>query len=927
MKKILAGWRHPLRVVAMAMAALSLAWGVALTEGLVAAMVGAALGVVAGELLGRSRLRLGVVAGGLGLLVLFAWKLGALLVGTEFLASWVGPGNALAGVGVVRFGSLAFGLIAAVRAVAVRKPAALAVEVALIAAAVTGVFASHRDGVIARPLWLSDWAWQEGIDPAQVFLAIGAVSVGLLCILLVAETKSGRALSSLIALALLAFLGVSVVNVVGAPTPASENVLGTSDAGTGQPPRHTQGDGGHGPNGQEGDAGDGGSQPRFDGAGDGPGSDASDDLPDTGTGFDVIDGGDGSASSTADGGDGGASGAMDGGDGDGGGASGGDAGDGSSAGGGDASDGDGASGGGQDGAGDMPMPMYPTDGAIDPNVPPPQDGGDYSPPQPSDQFNNNDGPSRSPYPVAVVVFDDDYSPPSGAYYFRQEIWSQIAGPRLVKTTRNDVDLDVVDDFPTVPTRLREVPGERGRTRVDARVALLVRNQTLPFGLESVVTFAPAQNPNPQRFSRAYRFSSLAQSISLRDLIAVAGHGPPPPVDLAGDAGADDAAVDASADDALVTPAAPANAVPDDVALVDAARADASLAADAHRDVATGDAGVRWTGDVLRYYTTPHPDPRFRQLALRVLDEQFTEMHIPARLRDNQVVQASLINRWAYKEFIYSTRERHANVPDPTIDFLFGNRTGYCVHFAHAAVFLWRSLGIPSRISTGYHSDESNRRSGSSLIIRGGDAHAWPELFVRGHGWIVLDVAAERNLDPPGTPPDEDLQRILGEMARQLPPEPDAPPAQERPRPNPHYGRKVGFGLLGLLGAVLVGMYLVKLWRRLAPALAGARALPRVAYRAALDRLAEAGLSREYGESREAFAARVKAVAPSFAAMTDLHVSAGLGDPKRDVAATEAYSKEKWRELARAFAKELPANTKRWRRILGLLHPGQWLDAR
>lgn len=892
MKRLLAGWRHPLRVVAMAMAALSLAWGIALTEGLVAAMVGAAFGVVVGELLGRSRLRLGVVVVGVGLFVASAWQLGVVLLGTEALASWVGPGNALAAVGVLRFGSCALGLTTVVRAVAVRKPVALAVEVALIAAAVTGVFASHRDGVIARPLWLSDWAWQEGIDPAQVFLSIGAVSVGLLCVLLVAETKSGRALSSLLALALLSFLGVSMVNMVGAPTPPSENVLGTTDAGMGQPPRPSHADGGHGSGGDDPDGGDGGRRPRFDGGGDGQGQDASDDLPDGHTNFDVLDGGDSGMSHTVDGGDG--AGAVDGGDGEGGLAAGSDAGDG------------GAGGGGQDGSDDIPLPMYPTDGAIDPNVPPPQDGGDYNPPTPSEQFNNDDGPSRSPYPVAVVVFDNDYSPPSGAYYFRQEVWSQLAGPRLVKTTRNDVDLDVADDFPTVPTRLRHVPSVRGRTRVDARVALLVRNQTLPFGLESVVTFAPSQNPNPQRFSRAYRFSSLAQSISLRELIAAAGHGPPPPVDLASDAGLGDTSRDAGADGG--------------VGGLQGASQDAATDRD-------GGTGLRWTSEVLRYYTTPHPDPRFRQLALRILDEQFAELHIPQRLRDNQVVQASLINRWAYKAFIYSTRERHANVPDPTVDFLFGNRTGYCVHFAHSAVYLWRSLGIPSRIGTGYHSDESNRRSGSALVIRGGDAHAWPELYVRDHGWIVLDVAAERNLDPPGTPPDEDLQRILGEMARQLPPEPDAPPTQEGSRPRPRYGRVVGLGLLGVLGSLVVGMYLVKLWRRLAPWVVGGRSLPRVAYRTALDRLAEAGLVRDYGESREAFAARVKDVVPSFVTMTELHVAARLGDPARDPATHEAYSAARWRGLMRDFQRELPVHTKRWRRILGLLHPAQWLDAR
>lgn len=835
-RRLLGGWRHPVRVLAMAMAALSLAWGVALTEGLIAAMVGAALGTVGGELLGRSRLRTGVTLAGLWLLTLVAWKGGALALTTEFLASEVGPGNALAGVGVVRFGTLAFALVAGLRAVAVRRPAALAFELGFIAVALAGVFASHRDGVIARPLWLSDWAWQQGIDPGQVFLAIGAGAVVLLAVLLVAEQKSGRALSALLALFGLSFLAVTVVNVVGAPTPHPESVLGLTDAGQGQPPRPTDGGTHHGP-----DNGDGGPRdPRE--RGDGGGANGSDAGDASATGGN--DAGDGGASGN-DGGDGSASG-NDGGDG---GSAGNDAGDG---GGGGDDAGDGGSGGGSDASADITMPMYPTDGSIDPNTPPPQDGGANRPP-PSEQLSDDQAPSNSPAPMAVVVLDNDYSPPSGAYYFRQEVWSQFNGVRLVETARNDVDRDIADEFPTFEQRVRDVVGTQGRTRVEGLVALLV-NHNSPFALESAVSFSPAQNPNPQRFQRAFRFSSLAQSVDYRRLL---GHN-------AGD--------------------------------------------------------PRWTPDVRAYYTTAHPDPRFAQLARRIVEQR-----LPQRLRRDPFAQALAIKLYLDHELIYSTRARHAGVPDPTLDFLFGDRTGYCVHFAHSAVFLWRSLGIPSRISTGYHSDESNRRGGSTLMLRGGDAHAWPELYVDGYGWIVLDIAAERNLDPPGQAPDEDLQRILGEMARQQPPVPNQPPSQQPLRPRPHhdYGRAVGYGLLAVIASVLAALYLVKLWRRVIPAFARPAALPRVTYRKALDLLAEAGLAREFGETRERFAARVGEVAPSFAKMTDAHLAAHFGDPQK----RETPTREAWRAMLRDVVRELPARTKTWRRVLGALNPASWLDAR
>jgi transglutaminase-like putative cysteine protease len=955
MKKLFSGWRHPLRALAMALAALSLAWGVALTEGLVAAMVGAVLGVVAGELLGRSRARLGVALGGVALFTLVTWLLGRTLTTTEALASMVGPGNTLAAVGVVRFGTLAFALTTGLRTLAVRRPSALALELGFIAAAVTTVFASHREGVIARPLWLSDWAWQEGIDPSHILLVIGAFAVVLLAVLLVAETKSGRAISSLLALAALAILAVLFINVVGAPTPHSESELGLTDAGMGEPPRRNldAGDGheprnGDGGNGNDPNQGDGGGANGGDG-GDGSagGADGSGDG-----GASAGDGGDsGSGTSAGDGGaDGGGGAGQD--AGDGGGGSGQDAGDGGGGAGQDA--GDGGSGAGRDAgdSGGLPPPL-PSDGSIG-EAPPPQDGGP-PPPPPSEQLNNDDqSPSNSPAPVAVVLLENDYSPPIGAYYFRQQAWSQFNGSRLVPTTRNDVDLDLLDEFPTLEQRVRNVPQRRGRTRVDATVALIAPHAN-PFALESAVTFAPAPNPNPQRFLRAWHFSSFATSADYREIIRNAPAIPPSWVASDGDAGVDggtqvprpSGGIDGGAPEPR--PRRPnrhrdagfdSGATLTDASTDSGARDASDDRTDAARDVAvrrvrrdaTGEERYRGTPydseETWAYYTAPHPDARFRALAQRILDQQFAAQHVPQRLRGNYFLQAFLIARWADHEFIYHTRSRHAGVPDPTIDFLFGNKTGYCVHFAHSMVYLWRSLGIPSRISTGYHSDESNRRGGSTIMLRGGDAHAWPEVYVDGYGWIVVDVAPERNLDPPGQAPDEDLQRILGEMARQQPPDPTRPPEEQRPpRVKHNYGRDIGYGALFILAGALVSLYLTKLWRRVAPVFASARTMPRVGYRRALDLLAEAGYAREYGETREHFAERVEAVSPTFKKLTEMHLAARLGDPKIDPGTREAFSKVKWKALLGETAGEIARSTKLWRRVLGWIHPASFLDAR
>src|SRR5581483_4406092 len=109
--------------------------------------------------------------------------------------------------------------------------------------------------------------------------------------------------------------------------------------------------------------------------------------------------------------------------------------------------------------------------------------------------------------------------------------------------------------------------------------------------------------------------------------------------------------------------------------------------------------------------------------------------------------------------------------------------------------------------------------------------------------------------------------------------------------------------------------------------AAARSATAATATAALDMLAEAGFSRTYGETREAFAKRVVARVPSFEQVTAMHMAARLGDPNADPARREEFSVETWRRLLKTFRTELPSVAPRWRRLLGLLHPASFFDAR
>lgn len=312
----------------------------------------------------------------------------------------------------------------------------------------------------------------------------------------------------------------------------------------------------------------------------------------------------------------------------------------------------------------------------------------------------------------------------------------------------------------------------------------------------------------------------------------------------------------------------------------------------------------WSREVWAHYTEyPRGDRRYGDLAGRIAS-RLAESH-----RTGALARALAVKVWLEKNGTYSRRSVHAEQGDPTASFLFGDLTGYCVHFAHAAAYLMRALGLPARVAGGYAVEEGRRGGGSTVMIRGVDAHAWPEVYLEGAGWVIVDIAPERVLDPPDAAADTSLQRRLGETLRNGPPEAE-PPGAAAPTVD---WRDVARVLAGLLLAALLGSHAVKFWRQVAPELGAPREAYRLAYRAALDRLAEVGLRRRFGETRESFAARAAAIAPSFAVLTPYHLAGALGS-------RAALDAGELRRLARAVAREAAAAVPAWKFLLGRLDP-------
>lgn len=107
-------------------------------------------------------------------------------------------------------------------------------------------------------------------------------------------------------------------------------------------------------------------------------------------------------------------------------------------------------------------------------------------------------------------------------------------------------------------------------------------------------------------------------------------------------------------------------------------------------------------------------------------------------RDDQTVQAALVH-FRTEPFFY-TIEPPLLGEDPTDEFLFETRRGFCEHYTAAFVVLMRAAGLPARVVIGYQGGEFNPGN-RSFIVRQSDAHAWAEVWLADRGWVRVDPTA------------------------------------------------------------------------------------------------------------------------------------------------------------------------------------------
>ncbi|MCP5115410.1 MAG: DUF3488 domain-containing transglutaminase family protein, partial [bacterium] len=127
-----------------------------------------------------------------------------------------------------------------------------------------------------------------------------------------------------------------------------------------------------------------------------------------------------------------------------------------------------------------------------------------------------------------------------------------------------------------------------------------------------------------------------------------------------------------------------------------------------------------------YLQLPELDPRIRQLA-----ERITATALDAH-RKAGIIESRLRN-----DYSYTLQLLEREVDDPISHFLFDRRQGHCEYFASAMAVMLRTVGIPSRVATGFQGGIYNPLSGWQ-VIRAADAHSWVEAWIPGSGWVTFD---------------------------------------------------------------------------------------------------------------------------------------------------------------------------------------------
>lgn len=184
-----------------------------------------------------------------------------------------------------------------------------------------------------------------------------------------------------------------------------------------------------------------------------------------------------------------------------------------------------------------------------------------------------------------------------------------------------------------------------------------------------------------------------------------------------------------------------------------------------RDKASVQAGTTATLSrefVLRYTEVPSNVAS----ALRTfLGQRSTRTALPNLSSKTPYEQAVMVQNY-FRGFDYDLKVAAGHSVTDIQSFL-RERRGYCEQFAGTFAAIMRQLGVPARVAVGFTPGEL--QADGLYHVRGEHAHAWPEIYLDGAGWVRFEPTPSR-----GGPGDEAYTGVAPEQAVSGNPEESAP---------------------------------------------------------------------------------------------------------------------------------------------------------
>ncbi len=165
--------------------------------------------------------------------------------------------------------------------------------------------------------------------------------------------------------------------------------------------------------------------------------------------------------------------------------------------------------------------------------------------------------------------------------------------------------------------------------------------------------------------------------------------------------------------------------------------------------------------LFRYYTQMPKGTLYdsiTELAKRITKDAVTPIDKVIAVRDFFMQKDKEGNR-IFRYSLKAGAPSDPNIPNASMlkNFIFKTHTGYCTYFAGASLFLLRSVGIPSRFTTGFATIDRSDKNKGWYWFYASQAHAWTQVYFPGYGWLDFDMTIGNDDQkeaprPDGTPP-------------------------------------------------------------------------------------------------------------------------------------------------------------------------------